>query len=79
MKNWNKRMKICSNSQQLLVKVTVGYVVMVLIIGSIVYTGVHEWREAKAREIETGQIKKHKLSVHNLYMKMLELSFLCET
>lgn len=72
-------MKISLYPRTLLAKIAVGYAVILLIIGSIIYTGIYEWKERKVREQEVRQISSRKQEIHDVYVRMLELSFFSET
>ena len=72
-------MKISLYPRSLLAKIAVGYAVILLIIGSIIYTGIYEWKERKVREQEVRQISSRKQEIHDVYVRMLELSSFSET
>lgn len=72
-------MKINLYPRSLLAKIAVGYAIILLIIGSIIYTGMYEWKERKVREQEARQISNRKQEIHDVYVRMLELSSFSET
>lgn len=65
--------------RSLLAKVAAGYVVVTLIVGCIIYIGIHEWRRIKSIGIEIRQMNEQKETIHDAYMKMFELSLFCDT
>ncbi len=78
MGNRNKLLKsLCP--QPLLAKIAVGYFVKFIVISGIIYVGFSEWKETKAREMEVRIINRQKDKVNDMYVKMLRLSFFCET
>lgn len=77
--NWNRLIKRIPYPRSLLAKVVTGYVVVTLIVGCIIYVGVQEWKGIKSIEMEIRQMNGQKQTVHDAYMKMLELSLFCDT
>lgn len=65
--------------QPLLAKIAVGYVAKIGIISGIIYVGICEWKETKAREAEVRIMNRQRHEMNDIYVKMLRLSFLCET
>ena len=78
-KRWNRLIKRMPYPRSLLAKVAVGYVVVTLIVGCIIYIGIHEWRGIKTIGIEIRQMNGQKQTIHDAYMKMFELSLFCDT
>ncbi len=60
-------------------KLAIGYTVIVALIGGIVYTYVHEWRQMVSLESEIKQIHEVRQSVHEAYVHMLDLTMFGET
>lgn len=60
-------------------KIAIGYVVIVALIGGIVYTYLHEWRQMILLEREVKQIHELRQSVHDAYVQMLDLTMFGET
>ena len=79
MKSWNKLLGQSLCSQPLLAPIAVGYITKIIIISCIVYAGIHEWKEMKAREVEVRGINRQKHDMNDIYVEMLSLSLLCET
>lgn len=65
--------------QPLLAKIAVGYMAKIVVISGIIYVGICEWKETKAREMEVRMINRKKHEINDIYVKMLRLSFFCET
>lgn len=65
--------------QPLLAKIAVGYMAKIVVISGIAYVGICEWKETKAREMEVRIINRKKHEINDIYVKMLRLSFFCET
>ena len=65
--------------QPLLAKIAVGYMAKIVVISGIAYVGICEWKETKAREMEVRMINRKKHEINDIYVKMLRLSFFCET
>lgn len=78
-RRWNRLIKRMPYPRSLLAKVAVGYVVVTLIVGCIIYIGIHEWRGIKTIGIEIRQMNGQKQTIHDAYMKMFELSLFCDT
>ncbi|MBS6470267.1 MAG: hybrid sensor histidine kinase/response regulator, partial [Bacteroides sp.] len=51
----------------------------IVVISGIIYVGICEWKETKAREMEVRMINRKKHEINDIYVKMLRLSFFCET
>lgn len=66
-------------SQPLLAPIAAGYITKIIIISCIVYAGIHEWKEMKAREVEVRGINRQRHDMNDIYVEMLSLSLLCET
>ncbi len=60
-------------------KLAIGYTVIVALIGGIVYTYLHEWRQMVLLEREVKEIHRLRQSVHEAYVHMLDLTMLGET
>lgn len=60
-------------------KIAIGYVVIVALIGGIVYTYLHEWRQMVLLEREVKEIHELRQSVHEAYVHMLDLTMFGET
>ena len=60
-------------------KLIIGYTIIVALIGGIVYTYLHEWRQMNRLESENRQIHKIRQSVHEAYVYMLDLTMFGET
>lgn len=60
-------------------KLAIGYTVIVALIGGIVYTYLHEWRQMVLLEREIKQIHELRQSVHEAYVQMLDLTMFGET
>ncbi len=60
-------------------KLAIGYAVIVALIGGIVYTYLHEWRQMVLLEREVKGIHRLRQSVHEAYVHMLDLTMLGET
>lgn len=79
MKSWNKLLGQSLCSQPLLAPIAAGYITKIIIISCIVYAGIHEWKEMKAREVEVRGINRQRHDMNDIYVEMLSLSLLCET
>ena len=60
-------------------KLAIGYTVIVALIGGIVYTYLHEWRQMVLLEREIKEIHELQQSVHEAYVHMLDLTMFGET
>lgn len=60
-------------------KLAIGYTIIVALIGGIVYTYLHEWRQMVLLEREVKEIHRLRQSVHEAYVHMLDLTMLGET
>ena len=60
-------------------KLAIGYAVIVALIGGIVYTYLHEWRQMVLLEREVKEIHELRQSVHKAYVHMLDLTMFGET
>ena len=60
-------------------KLAIGYTVIVALIGGIVYTYPHEWRQMNRLEYEIKQIHRLRQNVHEAYVHMLDLTMFGET
>lgn len=78
MESRNKLLKSL-RLQPLLAKIAVGYMAKIVVISGIAYVGICEWKETKAREMEVRMINRKKHEINDIYVKMLRLSFFCET
>ena len=60
-------------------KIAIGYTIIVALIGGIVYTYLHEWRQMVLLEREVKEIHELRQSVHEAYVHMLDLTMFGET
>ena len=60
-------------------KLAIGYTVIVALIGGIVYTYLHEWRQMNRLEGEMKQIHILRQGVHEAYVQLLDLTMFGET
>lgn len=60
-------------------KLALGYTIIVALIGGIVYTYLHEWRQMVLLEREVKEIHELRQSVHEAYVHMLDLTMFGET
>ena len=60
-------------------KLAIGYTIIVALIGGIVYTYLHEWRQMNRLEREVKEIHRLRQSVHEAYVHMLDLTMFGET
>lgn len=60
-------------------KIAVGYTLIIVLIGGIVGTYLQEWRQLEALDAETRHIHQLRQSVHEVYVRMVELSLIGET
>lgn len=60
-------------------KIAIGYIIIVALIGGIVYTYLHEWRQMNRLEREVKEIHRLRQSVHEAYVHMLDLTMFGET
>ena len=60
-------------------KLALGYTVIVALIGGIVYTYLHEWRQMNRLEREVKEIHRLRQNVHEAYVHMLDLTMFGET
>lgn len=60
-------------------KLAIGYTIIVALIGGIVYTYLHEWRQMVLLEREVKEIHELQQSVHEAYVHMLDLTMFGET
>ena len=54
-------------------KIAIGYIIIVALIGGIVYTYLHEWRQMNILEREVKEIHRLRQNVHEAYVHMLDL------
>ena len=59
-------------------KIAIGYTIIVALIGGIVYTYLHEWRQMNRLEREVKEIHRLRQSVHEAYVHMLDLTMFGE-
>ena len=55
-------------------KLAIGYTVIVVLIGGIVYTYLYEWRQMVLLEREVKEIHELRQRVHEAYVHMLDLT-----
>lgn len=60
-------------------KIAIGYTIIVALIGGIVYTYLHEWRQMNRLEREVKEIHRLRQNVHEAYVHMLDLTMFGET
>lgn len=60
-------------------KLALGYAIIVALIGGIVYTYLHEWRQMNRLEREVKEIHRLRQNVHEAYVHMLDLTMFGET
>lgn len=60
-------------------KLALGYTIIVALIGGIVYTYLHEWRQMNRLEREVKEIHRLRQNVHKAYVHMLDLTMFGET
>lgn len=60
-------------------KLALGYTIIVALIGGIVYTYLHEWRQMNILEREVKEIHRLRQNVHEAYVHMLDLTMFGET
>ncbi len=60
-------------------KLALGYTIIVALIGGIVYTYLHEWRQMNKLEREVKEIHRLRQNVHEAYVHMLDLTMFGET
>lgn len=60
-------------------KLALGYTIIVALIGGIVYTYLHEWRQMNRLEREVKEIHELRQNVHEAYVHMLDLTMFGET
>ena len=60
-------------------KLAIGYTIIVALIGGIVYTYLHEWRQMNRLEREVKEIHRLRQNVHEAYVHMLDLTMFGET
>ena len=60
-------------------KLALGYTIIVALIGGIVYTYLHEWRQMNRLEREVKEIHRLRQNVHEAYVHMLDLTMFGET
>lgn len=60
-------------------KLALGYIIIVALIGGIVYTYLHEWRQMNRLEREVKEIHRLRQNVHEAYVHMLDLTMFGET
>ena len=60
-------------------KLAIGYTIIVALIGGIVYTYLHEWRQMNILEREVKEIHRLRQNVHEAYVHMLDLTMFGET
>lgn len=59
--------------------IAVGYALIVLLIGGIVCTYISEWRQLESLEAETRHVHTLRQNIHEVYVRMVELSLIGET
>ncbi len=60
-------------------KVALGYALIALLMGAILFIWLGEWRDVEQQEKEYRQINHLREEVHNIHMQMIDLSLLGET
>ena len=60
-------------------KLAIGYTIIVALIGGILYTYLHEWRQMNRLEREVKEIHRLRQNVHEAYVHMLDLTMFGET
>ena len=54
--------------------IAIGYAVIALLIGGIVFIYMHEWRELEHIEVESKEMNMLRQKVHDAYAQMLDLT-----
>lgn len=60
-------------------KLTIGYTLIILLIGCIAYTWYLEWQEVRELESQNQQIDDFRKEINNIYIQLTEVSLLGET
>lgn len=58
---------------------TVGYLLITLLIGSIAYTWHREWQEVEALEVGNQQIDELRKEINRIHIQLIDFSLLGET
>lgn len=66
-------------TRHLRTKIAAGYVLILLLVGGIVHTWLGEWQDLEELEAENRQINNFRKEVHDVYVRVVELSLLGET
>lgn len=61
------------------ITIAAGYLLITLLISGIIYTWFNEWWELESLEKENQQINDFRKDIHNVYVRMMELSLLGES
>ncbi|MEG1564867.1 MAG: hypothetical protein RR365_14260, partial [Bacteroides sp.] len=72
-------MKQTKQSFSIRKKIAVGYALIIVFIGGIVYTYIGEWQQLEKLDTETRHLHILRQSIHEVYARMVELSLVGET
>lgn len=67
------------HTEHLRTKIAAGYILIFLLVGGIVHLWVDEWRKLETFETENHRINALRMEVHDVYVRVVELSLLGET
>ena len=67
------------HTEHLRTKIAAGYILIFLLVGGIVHLWVDEWRKLETFETENHRINALRMEVHDVYVRLVELSLLGET
>lgn len=67
------------HTEHLRTKIAAGYILIFLLVGGIVHLWVDEWRKLETFETENHRINALCMEVHDVYVRVVELSLLGET
>lgn len=56
-----------------------GYLLIALLVGGIIYTWLGEWRDMERLEAENREIGRSRKAIHDVYVRLTELSLLGES
>ena len=67
------------HTDHLRTQIAAGYILILLLVGGIVHLWVGEWRKLETFETENHRINALRMEVHDVYVRVVELSLLGET
>lgn len=68
-----------SDTSRLRILLATGYLLIALLVGGIIYTWLGEWRDMERLEAENREIGRSRKEIHDVYVRLTELSLLGES